>query len=373
MSPEQARGERVGTTSDVYSLGVVLFEALTSLLPYSTQHAAPVKAVLEAVKHEAPRRPRSLRRDLSIPLEAVILKALEKDPPKRYADAEAFACDLEHALAGLPVSARPYSAFDRWMQRTAGRETLLVALAVIVIFSAAGWAYLQRRIRTEQHRNLISTAHLRNLSIRSVPAMSVDGGRGTPGAWHGIRMGRRAMIEERWTTALKELQTAVNFAEGAGDQRTASIARLEQARCEIMLGNSIKALSLYREILDARDTSPAVIEYAQLECIQQALLEGQQGDALEILNLRPLPATPAIADAVLCLTGERSIELALRAVDTMPNRFQNDLLCAIAVRARLDGNGEESRRQLRRALQSSLPPSEWPGPLARKLYRAVSP
>jgi serine/threonine protein kinase len=57
MSPEQARADRVGPGSDIYSLGVVLYEGLTGMLPYSTQHSAPVKNVLEAVRNETPRRP----------------------------------------------------------------------------------------------------------------------------------------------------------------------------------------------------------------------------------------------------------------------------------------------------------------------------
>ncbi|MBN1269382.1 MAG: serine/threonine protein kinase, partial [Kiritimatiellae bacterium] len=78
MSPEQARGERVGPASDIYSLGVVLYEALSGVLPYSAQHRSRVKEVLEAVKNEPPRRPRLFRKDISPDMEAVVLKALEK-------------------------------------------------------------------------------------------------------------------------------------------------------------------------------------------------------------------------------------------------------------------------------------------------------
>jgi hypothetical protein len=370
MSPEQARSERVGANSDVYSLAVVLFEALTGMLPYTTQHAAPVKAVLEAVKKETPRRPRALRRDISIPLESVILKALEKNPADRYADAEEFAYDLERALAGASVSAKPYSHTTRLRQLLSGRERVVAAFLFLLAAAGAGYAYLRHELRQERYERLLATAHLRNFSARlmtgreaAAPAASA-----TPGAWHAIRMGRRAMSDEDWTTAVAEFQSAVNFAESAGDQRTASMARLDQARSETMLGNAAKALSLYREIIANRGTSPAVAEFAQLEAVQQAVLEGQQAEALELLNLRAIPAAGSIRDAVQCLVGELAPDTATARALNAPRRLQNEIHLAAAIRHRQEGRADEYRKELQRCVQVSSPPSDWPCPLARALY-----
>jgi beta-lactam-binding protein with PASTA domain/tRNA A-37 threonylcarbamoyl transferase component Bud32 len=98
LSPEQAQGQSVGLASDLYSIGVMLFEMLTGRLPFSGDSAVAI-----AVKHlsEAPPSPRSLRPDLPPALEAVVLRALAKDPGQRFTSAEEFASALTGVRASL--------------------------------------------------------------------------------------------------------------------------------------------------------------------------------------------------------------------------------------------------------------------------------
>lgn len=98
LSPEQAQGQSVGLASDLYSIGVMLFEMLTERLPFGGDSAVAI-----AVKHlsEAPPSPRSLRPDLPPALEAVVLRALAKDPGQRFASAEEFASALTGVRASL--------------------------------------------------------------------------------------------------------------------------------------------------------------------------------------------------------------------------------------------------------------------------------
>ncbi len=97
LSPEQARGEVVAASSDLYSLGVVMFEMATGKVPFDGDN--PVTVALRHV-NEAPRRPSDLRPSISAALESVIMRALQKDPDLRYQTADEFLADIDVALSG---------------------------------------------------------------------------------------------------------------------------------------------------------------------------------------------------------------------------------------------------------------------------------
>src|SRR3954469_16734139 len=99
LSPEQAKGAPVDQTSDLYSVGVVLYELLTGVVPFSGD--APVEI---AMKHlsEPPKAPSELRPEVPHDLDLVVLRALAKDPSDRYESAEQMDADLERVLQGLP-------------------------------------------------------------------------------------------------------------------------------------------------------------------------------------------------------------------------------------------------------------------------------
>ncbi len=134
LSPEQARGDRdAGPLADVYALGVTLYECLAGEAPF---RGAPHQVVHQIINDE-PRSPRLLNDLVPRDLETVCLKAMAKDPNRRYASARELADDLNRFLRGEPVCARPTRAAAK-LWRLARRKPLAASLTFAFVAALVG-------------------------------------------------------------------------------------------------------------------------------------------------------------------------------------------------------------------------------------------
>jgi non-specific serine/threonine protein kinase/serine/threonine-protein kinase len=157
-SPEQFKGETVTTATDIYSLGVILYELLTGSLPYDLKHL-PAFEIAKIISETDPVRPSSIltkrnanptkeatnprskiqyAKSLKGDLDNIILKALKKIPAERYASVDQFAEDLRRHREGLPVSARPDTAFYRSSKFVQRHRTAVGSIALVFLILLGG-------------------------------------------------------------------------------------------------------------------------------------------------------------------------------------------------------------------------------------------
>lgn len=147
MAPEQAAGklDLIGPGTDIYSLGVMLYEMLTGRVPLQ---GTSTLETLALVQTEEPVSPRRLQPQIPRDLDTIYLKCLEKEPAGRYGTAAELADDLHRFLNHLPIHARPIAFWERgwkWAKRRPAVAALSAALAVVAITGMAAVAWQWQR------------------------------------------------------------------------------------------------------------------------------------------------------------------------------------------------------------------------------------
>jgi serine/threonine-protein kinase len=142
MAPEQLTGphRHAGPASDLWALGVILYELLTGRRPFAAEDSI---LLMQEITSAEPPRPRTLNPALDAALETVVLKCLEKSPARRYASVGALADDLARWLRGEPIGARPEPWARRLLRRVKRRPLLyaatLAAVVVVTMLATLWW------------------------------------------------------------------------------------------------------------------------------------------------------------------------------------------------------------------------------------------
>ena len=172
MPPEQAAGNHklIGPASDVYSLGAVLFELLTSRPPFVAP--TPMETIRQVLEQDA-LSPRLLNATVSKDLETICLKSLEKSPGQRYQTPKELAEELDRYLQGIPIQARPMTRITRawrWCRRNPFAAQLIAATAAFLIFVTIESLWLAK----QQERMLIDEVQRHNRSAANWVATLVE-------------------------------------------------------------------------------------------------------------------------------------------------------------------------------------------------------
>jgi predicted Ser/Thr protein kinase len=159
-SPEQVIGGRVSTTSDIYSLGAVLYHLLTGKLPHVTEDGSPA-AIASAISTREVRRPSKWAPEIKGDLELILMKALRKDQQDRYTTVEQLSEDLEAYLDSRPIRARTGDFVYR-ARKLARRYWLPLAAGTLTLAGLSVGLYLADRERATAQRRFDEVRQLSN-------------------------------------------------------------------------------------------------------------------------------------------------------------------------------------------------------------------
>jgi serine/threonine-protein kinase len=307
MSPEQVEGRAkdISPRTDVYSLGAILYELVTGRVPHQGE---TMMEIYGRIVRDEPALPRTLNPSAPEEIQTVALKALEKDPQRRYPTAKEFAEDVGRYLAGEPVLARPigrtYRTY-RALRKSPLARGIAIALAVVLLGAGAvGLAVREKAGRLEEERE-------KNLSLlRKQARMSLE----------AVLRLRRAGDNESMKQFVPELEAAY---------RQALESAPEVAEVEYLMGRMSRALMeeekaiRYQENALQKDPlyAPALYERA-------VLLANRYGAELvkAVADARKLPPGPATAQVSrsIPLPSPLDVEVARQELVTIRETILRD-------------------------------------------------
>jgi serine/threonine protein kinase/tetratricopeptide (TPR) repeat protein len=355
-SPEQVRGEPITNATDIYSLGVLLYELLTGHRPYRVRFDSPleiersvceevpekpsaaVSRIDERASHDGSTRtvitpqligearairPEELPRRLRGDLDTIVMKAIRKEPEHRYASAEAFAKDIERHLSGMPIEARKPTLLYRggkFIHRHT--ESLATALLVLAVVAGLG-TWEARRLWKQRNEQQSSSVH-----VRMRPSVAILGFKNLS-----------SRQDTAWiSTALSEMLAA----ELTAGEQLRTVPAETVARTKIDLGLS-----------DVESLPPAALPQVRKNMASDFIILGsylaQGKDTGQIrLDLRLEDSTTGQTVAAISETGTEKaiVDLASQVGSRLRGQFRLENLSpveSVGLRAELPSNPEAIR------------------------------
>lgn len=313
-APEQIRGEQVGIQTDVYSLGIILYELLAGRLPFDVSNltAAQAERVLteqeaarpSAVAEERPASPQSSGSGSSISksawadLDVLCLTAMHKDSQRRYRSVEALIRDLDHYLNGEPLEARPDTLGYRVRKFVARNRRPVAAVAAVLTLVVGLVVFFTVRLAIARNAALAEAA--RTQRIQKFMTNLFQGGDASAGPADNLRVVTlldRGVQEAQSLNAEPEVQAELYETLGTLYQK---LGKLDQANT--LLNSSLQARkSIYGD--DGAQVAESLVALGLLRADQAQLPEAEklvrEGLAMSKRHLPPNHPTVAKATAAL--------------------------------------------------------------------------
>ncbi|MBS1795700.1 MAG: serine/threonine protein kinase [Acidobacteria bacterium] len=305
-SPEQICGEQITTASDIYSLGVVLYELLTGKRPFQFENGS-LDEIIKKISRTEPNPPSSAReldaetadseepaapklssvdhKALRGDLDNIVLTALRKEPERRYQSVAALADDIERYLSGLPVAARP-NTFQYRAAKFIGRHRAAVAVAsfvFIVIIAALLFSIRQSNIARGQ-RDVANAEKLKAQRINRFLQQMLSFSNQSFGSVAPVPKSKDVTVNEMLGEITPQIETELADQPEVRAQilRTIGISYGSQSNYEAAEINLRKALEIQTEIFGAAHPETSATATALAEVLFNQAKTREANDVLEM-------------------------------------------------------------------------------------------